>query len=821
MKKRTFWVVGVMMAVIFCWSTLVAAAPPQAKIVRDDYGVPHIYADTLEGLYFGYGYAAAQDRLYQMEMFRRTFWGRLSEVYGEKLLPFDQSNRRDNLNLREIKQQIETLEPELQTVLHSFAAGINAYIQEALADRENKLPKEFQQFGFDPEPWTSEDVAADFLSVMGFFMDVSGELANASMLNFLTERYGPEKAKVIFSDWCWGHDPDSPTTITKPLPRKHTKGKGVSDALREDPFMSAILRASPGAQAAWETERVSRDFVLTQAKPYGLPTSYALLLSPKKSSTGKVTLMGGPQFGFQLPSALYEVGLHGAGIDAVGSTLTGYVFIMFGHNRRASFSSTAGMGNIEDIFAEKLNPANPHQYWFKGAWREMEVRSETFRVKDREASEVTEFAYTVHGPVFYVDEKNQVAFAKRLSCRERMLQGIAAYYDKMKAETIPAFLKAAQRSDMSLNFFFATANGDIAHYHLGLHPIRAEGIDLRLPTPGTGEFEWKGFIPKTQNPHVVNPASGYIANWNNQPEPGWGHGDMATTDVWGGWGADGRLTCLTRLAEAKKTLSREDVKAIIKTIAFYDKRALNIKALLVQSVKDVTPKSPAANEALQLLAQWDNVNLDANRDGLYDHPGSALFDRWWSKAVAATFGGVFEGYKNPLGLTAIQILGDRYLGYTLFYKALQGASGMDYFNGQKGKTLYGALEAALAELAQENPGKEIGEYRAKTVMDSFHPVTVLGYFLMQPIISTVGDLPPFPKVDRGTENHIVTLLPGRVIGENITAPGANGFIRAGGERNPHLSDQVQVFVDFTYKPMLFTQAQVKGAAKSTQVVEWK
>ena len=806
---------------ILMWGSVAFAAPPQAKIVRDNYGVPHIYADTLEGLYFGYGYAAAQDRLYQMEMFRRTFWGRLSEVYGEKLVPFDQSNRRDNLNLREVKQQIETLEPELQTALRAFAAGINGYIQEALADRANKLPKEFQQFGFDPEPWSSEDVAADFLSVMGFFMDVSGEAANGSMLNFLTERYGPKKAQAIFDDWCWGYDPDSPATIKKPLPRRHANARGEKDLLSQDPFMTAILQASPGAQAARETERLNRACILAGAKPYGLPTSYALLLSPKKSSSGKATLMGGPQFVFQLPSALYEVGLHGAGIDAVGSTLAGYTFIMFGHNRRAAFSSTAGMDNIEDIFAEKLNPANPHQYWFKGAWREMEVRSETFRVQGKAEPEVKEFTYTVHGPVFYADEKNHVAFAKRLSCKERMLQGLAAYYDKMKAETIPAFLKAAQRSDMSLNYFFATADGDIAYYHLGLHPIRAAGIDVRLPTPGTGEFEWKGYIPKTQNPHVVNPTSGYIANWNNQPEPGWGHGDMATTDVWGGWGADGRLTCLTRLAEAKKALTRDDIKAIIKTIAFYDKRALNIKALLLESVKDVSPKSDAAKQALALMGQWDNINMDANRDGFYDHPGSALFDRWWFKAVAATFGDVFEGYKNPLGQTAIQVLSDRYLGYTLFYKALRGTSGMDYFNGQKAQTLYRALEAALAELTQENPGKRMAEYRMKTVMDTFHPVTVLGYFLMQPITSTVGELPPFPKVDRGTENHIVTLMPGGLMGENITAPGASGFIRADGQESPHLGDQVQMFVDFTYKPMLFTEAQVKAAAQSTQMVEWK
>jgi penicillin amidase len=451
----------------------------------------------------------------------------------------------------------------------------------------------------------------------------------------------------------------------------------------------------------------------------------------------------------------------------------------------------------------------------------MEVRSETFRVKGKAEPTVTEFTYSVHGPIFYADEKNHVAFAKSLSCKPRMLQGLASFHYLMKAESVPAFEKAAQRSDMSLNYFFATANGDIAYYHLGLHPIRAAGVDPRLPTPGTGEFEWQGYIPKTQNPHVANPPSGYIANWNNQPAPGWGHGDMATTDVWGGWGADDRLTCLSQLAEAKQALTRDDVKAIIKTIAFYDKRAINIKALLLQAVKDVTPKSPAAKEALQLMAQWNNVSLDENRDGFYDHPGSVLFDRWWYKAVSATFTDEFEGYQNPLGQTAIQLLSNRYLGYTLFYKALRGTSAVDYFNGKKGQTLYESLEAALGELAKENPGKKVAEYRLKTAMDHFYPVTLLGYFFMQPLTSSVGELPPFPFVDRGTENHIVTLIPGNMMGENITAPGASAFIRADGEKSPHLSDQVQMFVDFTYKPMLFTEAEVKAAASNTQTVEWK
>lgn len=785
------------------WPTVVPtlAETPKADIVRDNFGVPHVYSDSLEGLFFGFGYATAQDRLFQIEMFRRTFWGRLSEVLGEKLLPFDQGNRRDNLTLAQIKSQIERLSPEVQTVMSSYAAGINAYIAEAASDPANKLPKEFHDLDFTPTPWSSEDVAADFLSVMGFFMDVSAELANASVLQFLVGKYGPEKGQIIFDDWCWGYDPEAPTTID----RRFTLPRGRMVKLRaglENPLMKAAIEVASKAETVLTQEQAEGRFFM-EWTGYGHPASYAVTVAPVKSSTGRSQLMGGPQFGFELPSALYEVGLHGAGIDVVGSTLAGYPIVMFGHNRRAAFSSTAGIDNIEDIYAEKLNPNNPRRYWYQGAWRDMEVRSNAFYVKGTPKPIMKEDLYTVHGPVFFVDAAHNVAFSKRLSCKERFLQGLSSYFNLMNAETIPQFNQAAQESDMSINYLFANTDGDIAYYHLGLHPIRPAGYDIRLPAPGTGEYEWQGFLPKTENPHAANPENGFLINWNNQPAPGWSHGDLATSDVWGGWGRDDRVTCLLRLAKSKKKIDPEDLKGMIKNIAFYDKRALNIKDLMVDIVRQGNPTKPETVQALDLLSQWDNLLTDTDGDGFCNQPGAAIFNSWWAKIIPATFEDEFTGYKNVFGQTAVQILSNRYHGYTLFLKALQGKTQTDFFNGKKGEILEKTLLDALAGLAEEQKDRKMDGYRLKTAMDAFHPVTVLGYFLHQPITSSTGQLSPFPKVERGTENHMVNLEPGSIQGINITAPGNSGFIAASGEKSKHLDDQVQMFVDFTYKPMLF------------------
>lgn len=796
-----------------------AKAAPCAEIIRDNYGVPHVYADTLEGLYFGFGYAAAQDRLFQMDMFRRTFWGRLSEVLGDKLLPFDQGNRRDNLSLIQVKQQIENLRPDIQTALRAYAAGINAYIQEALADPANKLPGEYKVHGFKPELWGPEDVAADFLSVMGFFMDVSAELANASVLHFLTQKHGPQKGAAMFDDWCWVLDPQSPTTVKDKftLPR----GKALKKAASLDnALLAAALPIAARAEQKLAREKAPGRFIRDWTG-YGHPASYALVVAPKKSATGVPLLMGGPQFGFQLPSALHEVGLHGAGIDVVGSTLAGYPFVMFGHNGQAAFTSTAGIDNIEDIYMEKLNPANPRQYWYQGAWKDMEVRVNTFRVKGQAKSVTKEEVYTVHGPVIHLDQAKNMAFSKRLSCKPVFLQGITSFYDLMKARTVEQFNAAAQESNMSINYFFASTNGDIAYYHLGLHPIRPEGYDIRLPAPGTGEFEWQGYLDKAKNPHGANPKDNFLANWNNQPAPGWSHGDLATSDVWGGWGRNDRMSCIKQMADVKKKLGTDDLKAIIASIAFYDKRALDIKDLLIKQVRGAGDLSPQAKQALDLLSGWNNLTRDTDGDGFCDHAGAAIYDRWWAKLIPAVFGDEFGGYQNVFGQSAVQILSQRYHGYNLLHRALTGDTKQDYFNGKKTAVLLDSLSQALKELAAENQGKAVKDYRLKAASDAFHPVTVLGYFLHQPITSSQDKLPPFPLVDRGSENHMVTLEAKSIQAENITAPGASGFTDSKGKPNKHLGDQADMFVKFTYKPMLFTRQAVQKAAESKVKVTWQ
>ena len=248
---------------------------------------------------------------------------------------------------------------------------------------------------------------------------------------------------------------------------------------------------------------------------------------------------------------------------------------------------------------------------------------------------------------------------------------------------------------------------------------------------------------------------------------------------------------------------------MIKNIAFYDKRALNAKDLMLGILEAASTTNPEIKEALKLLAQWNNLLTDDDGDGYCDQPGAAIFNSWWARVIPATFEDEFAGYKNVFGQSAVQILSDRYHGYTLFCRALQGNTQTDFFDGKKAEILESSLLAALADLAESQKGSNLDGYRLKTAMDAFHPVTVLGYFLHQPITSSSVELPPFPKVDRGTQNHMVNLEPGSIDGINITAPGTSGFVDGTGRKSEHLDDQFEMFVDFTYKPMLFYADEVE------------
>lgn len=785
-------------------------------IYRDDFGAPHIFAGDLEGLYYGYGFACAQDRLFQLDMLRRTYWGRVSEVHGVKFLEFDKVMRRDNLTRAMVRDQINALDRQYQVILRSFADGINAYIAETAADPGSKLPMEFKNFGVVPEKWKDEDVAAVFLSVMGIFMDWSREMENKALLDYLIKKHGERKGRALFSDLVWGNDPYAYTTIPAAAagaaPAKKNDKKKTSNSIPTFSLARALFEETKALQSASAELGIP---LVTEAPS----ASYVFIVSAKKSASGNALLMGGPQFGHNLPSNLYEVGLHGAGINAVGSTLTGYPFVMFGQTERTAFSSTAGLDNIMDCFEEKLNPRNPRQYWFMGKWRTMEQRREVFKVKGEDPKEFT-FFYTVHGPVFKVDEAKSIAYSKQLSCKEDYLSGFVSFYELMKAPTPEEFKKAAALSSLSANVYFADTAGNIGYFHQGKYPKRSGKVNPLLPTPGTGEYEWEGFHPTGQNPHVINPGTGIITNWNNKPAKDWHNGDLS--GVFGGaaaWGIDHRVTLFTESVKGKEKISLDDLKKLIKDSTVGHPYAQRFKPFLLDVLKRNMKADPRIPDALKILSSWNDTWSDANDDGLYNHPGLSIFNSWWDIVLKNTFenelGEYWDASEKSVGGPFNWEKRKRYPGHSLFLRALLGKKAPnplshDYFNGKRDEVVLRSFIQGLDRAEKKFGSPDMTTWKLPVTPMPFAPTTVLGVPTTQEKVKMSFSF----QMERGAENHIVELKKEGAEGAMVVPPGSSGFVEGDGTKSPHCDDQVDMFNRFQYKPLLIKEDTVKAKAKS-------
>lgn len=807
MKKAGVLFIGILLSILFI-ATDSFSKTSNVTIYRDLYGAPHIFARDLEGLYYGFGYATAQDRLFQMDMLRRTYWGRVSEVHGAKYLEFDKVMRRDNLTHAQVRDQVAALGKEYQTVLRSFAAGINAYIQEVQSDPAQRIPLEFTKFGINPEKWGAEDVAAVFLSVMGVFMDMTREMENKALFDFLIERHGEKKGKAIFKDAVWGNDPDGVATISSRADQGTAAGKKAGPI---KPHTRAIhfMKESSIRQQAYDDLGIFPSRKMPAA-------SYALVVSPKRSASGNALLLGGPQFGFHLPSDLYEAGLHGPGINAVGSTLVGYPFLMFGHNEKCAFSSTAGADNITDIFEEKLNPKNPRQYWFMGKWRTMAGRKEVIKVKNEEPKEIV-FYSTIHGPVFRMDEAKGLAYSKQISCKEDYLTGFVSFYELMKARTPGDFNKAAALSSLSVNVYYADTSGNIGFFHQGKYPKRSTRSNVLLPTTGTGEYEWKGFWPTEKNPQVVNPKSGVIANWNNKPIRDRSNGDLG--GIFGGvagWGIDHRAVLLPELIKGKEKLSVDDLKSIVQDIAFSHLNARRFKPFLLEAGKRAKNRDPKVEKALEILTSWDDRWSDRNRDGFYDHPGLTIFNAWWDIVLKNTFenalGEYWTSMETSYGGPYNWEKRKPYAGNPLFLRALLGKkaghpTSIDYFNGQRDEILLKSLGEALARVEKKFGTADMSAWKTPVTPRPYAPTTIHG------VISTTEKIKETFFMDRGSENHIVELKKEGPEGLMVVPPGTSGFVKADGTKSPHFEDQFEMFNTFEYKPLLRKEESIKAKSK--------
>jgi len=778
-------------------------------IKRDTWGVPHIYADTVRGLFYGYGYAVAEDRLFQMEMTRRSVLGTVAEVLGEEYAEKDAETRR-LFDPASIRAQLAALSKQDLDIFDGYADGFNARIKEVLENRDTLLPKQFIDSGFDPMPWSGYDVAMIWIGTMANrFSGGSSELANLKLLQQLTQAKGEVIGRQLFDQIRWLEDPTSPTTV----PRENSAGmpvptsNDVGHAQREK-----LLAASIPAITQDETLLASWQGL---AAPWQRPTASNLwILGPDKTTDGSTIFNNGPQFGWFNPSYLYGVGLHGAGYNVVGNTAYAHPMVLFASNGQISWGSTAGPQDVNDIYQETLNPSDPMQYLYKGEYHTMQRRVETVKIKNSPDLEVKIFS-TVHGVAKDIDPDNHIAWSMRRSWDGLEVESILGWVHSMKAQNWDEFLAQAARMATTINWYYADAKGNIGYVSPGRLPIRPAHQDIRLPALGDGSMEWEGFKSFDEIPKVYNPAQGYISNWNNQPAPG------VLADG-GNYGYVDRVRELNARIEAKSRLSPEEIWELLAQTSLVDTNARYFVPYIAEAAQSL-PASDPAYQAAQLLVSWDGRATNPDDGAHYMEPAATIMRAWlpimYRKLLADDLPpDVFAQYVSagydpvPAHNNSIRPGPASLLLYNALLAEKAGVpQHIDFFNGQD---KYAMIREALIETVNTLTGQygsDMSRWLTPVIPMPFSTVNFMGY----PQAGSDEQLALPTHLNRGTENNqVIFSTDGEVSICTVAPPGQSGFIAPGGDKSPHYQDQMELYQTFGCKQEFLREEQVDAHLES-------
>lgn len=804
-----------------CASTRTDTAPtpggiavPAGKVTikRDSYGVPHVYANDVRGLFHGFGYAVAEDRLFQMEMARRAVLGTVSEVMGPSYVALDKGSRA-GFTPDSIRAQMARLSPDDKAIFEGYAAGFNARVNEVLAAQATLLPKQFNDAGFKPKAdWTGYDVAMIWVGTMANrYSNVSSEVANLRLLEQLRKARGDVAGRQLFDQIRWVEDPLAPTTV----PRAGARAQAAALPAGSD-AIARLAPVSPELLVARNDIDAARRGV---AEPWTRPVASNLWVAgPSKTTDGSTVFINGPQFNWFNPSYVFGIGLHGAGFDVTGNTPFAHPVVLFGTNGKIAWGATAGPLDVNDMYQEKLNPANPHEYLFNGAMRPMTRRTEVIKVKGQPDQSVDVYA-TVHGIVTNFDLPNGTAYSMKRSWDGYELESLLGWIHSMQAKNWDQWLAQASRVAITINWYYADTDGNIGYVSPGRLPIRPATQDIRLPAVGDGSMEWLGIRPFSEDPKTYNPAQGYIANWNNQSAPG------AVSDG-GNYSVVDRVREFTARLEAKPRLTPDELWALNRTTAYADTNARYLVPFAVEATRNL-PASDPARRAASMLADWNMLNEDPSERGVYDSPATTLMMNWlpilYRKVLAddlppevfAAYAG--NGYAGDTQVASIRP-GN---GMKLVYNALLGSKAgvpqtYDFFNGEdKNAVLRATLAQAMAEL-QARYGSDTTKWRTPVVKHAFLTSNFIG--APQAGADELLTLPSF--MNRGSQNDKVVLGAKGVTLCTAAPPGQSGFVAPDGRKSAHYADQMQLFKDFGCKSEALTPADVDRRAESTKQLSY-
>jgi penicillin amidase len=450
------------------------------QILRDNWGVPHIYANNIQDLFFSQGFVHAQDRLWQMEFNRRLVAGRLAEILGEVAVPLDRWIR--TLTMRRVAEyEVNLLPEETLSCLQAYANGINVCMV------HQRLPVEFTLLRYKPEPWSIADTIA-WVKMMSWSLCVNWE---AELLRArLVAQLGPELAAELEPE----HLQRWPYVMPPGVDYSHIGASALEKAQTLRPF--------------------------TGPSPYDGVGSNNWVLAGDRTITNKPILANDMHLALTAPAIWYENHLVGGDLNVTGVTFPGIPGVISGHNGRVAWGFTNGFPDVQDLYIERLrrNETGQIQAEYNGAWENVRLLRETIKIKNKKPI-VEEVIVTRHGPIINslaADLAGEEPLALRWTSLEpdRM---ISSLFSLMQAQNCAEFHQNLREWTAPVqNVVYGDIDGNIAYSFPGKIPIRAKSSG-RLPVPGwTDEYEWLGYIPFEALPHIVNPPQGYIVSANNR-----------------------------------------------------------------------------------------------------------------------------------------------------------------------------------------------------------------------------------------------------------------------------------------------------------------
>ncbi|HET6817369.1 MAG TPA: penicillin acylase family protein [Mycobacteriales bacterium] len=657
---------------------------PGVRIYRDRYGVPLVYGDNGYDVWFGAGFAAASDRLFEIDAIRRTARGTLAELTGPSGVPADLQERVLTYTNAEYDAMLARLSPAGRAAIRGYAAGVEARIQQVKSD-PTLLPAEYAVLQATPADWTVEDTLASGVYITRDVAAQGGdEMANVASLRRLENKYGTAKGRRAFAALYPDDDPHAVTTIkgerfsnlaaaartataqarayakavayADGLPLDLTSGPGTGDAAVPSPTPASPTTAHP-VDAAKFGGVVKR----LEAWRRGLHGgSFAYAISGRRTASGHAMLSSNPQLDYSYPSLLWELEVHGGGYDARGVGVPGIPTVGIGHTADVAWGLTTGYSKTIDSFIETTRPnptaGGPPQYLHNGTWHDESCRTET--VHYREAvqgvpvgpptfSQDYQVCRTVHGPVVATSADGRRARTVDYAMWQHDVDTVNGILRWDRARSLDDIAAGVREVTWNENIVAADSAGHTGYWHPGRYFRRPAGVDQRFPLDGRGAQDPKGYLTYEEMPHVIDPPDGYVVNWNTKPAAGWVDGDLSGTNTRPG-GPVNRVLDLQRQLASRSDFTPDDLMRIDRLAGESDHRARGYLPLLL-ALRSRTDLTPSERSALSLLAKWDgrayapgasggSSPMSTPPESTTDGPAATLFAEVTKDAKRSLFG---------------------------------------------------------------------------------------------------------------------------------------------------------------------------------------